>query len=107
MIASPLAEKHYGSARKRFLQSSIERFLDREFPRTFGPVIRHKLAEHLVALVDLGVDKGIDPLATSLVAHCGGHLFSTGGQFIEDRDVKVSIDRHGQGTWDRRSAHGQ
>jgi uncharacterized protein DUF1670 len=52
MIASPLAERHYGSARKRFLQSSIERFLDNEFPRTFGPVIRHKLAQHIVALVD-------------------------------------------------------
>ena len=52
MIVSPLAERHYGSARKRFLQSSIERFLDSEFPRTFGPVIRHKLAQHIVALVD-------------------------------------------------------
>jgi hypothetical protein len=37
---------------KRFLQSSIESFLDREFPRTFGPVIREKMAEKIVALVD-------------------------------------------------------
>ena len=52
MIASPLAERHYGSARKRFLQSSIEHFLDREFPRTFGPVIRQKIAQQIVVLVD-------------------------------------------------------
>lgn len=52
MIAQPQAQKHFGSARKRFLQSSIELFLDREFPRTFGPVIRGKMAEKIVDLVD-------------------------------------------------------
>jgi hypothetical protein len=52
MIAQPQAQKHFGSAQKRFLQSSIESFLDREFPRTFGPVIREKMAEKIVALVD-------------------------------------------------------
>lgn len=52
MIAQPQAQKHFGSAQKRFLQSSIERFLDREFPRTFGPVIRQKMAENIVDLID-------------------------------------------------------
>jgi len=52
MIERPQAQKHYGSAGKRFLQSSIESFLDREFPRTFGPVIRQKIAEKIVALVN-------------------------------------------------------
>jgi hypothetical protein len=52
MISRPQAQKHFGSARKRFLQFSIERFLDREFPRTFGPVIRQKMAEKIVDLVD-------------------------------------------------------
>ncbi len=52
MIAPPQSQKHFGSARKRFLQSSIESFLDREVPRTFGPVIRHKLAEKIVELVN-------------------------------------------------------
>jgi len=52
MIQQPQAQKHFGSARKRFLQSSIESFLDREFPRTFGPVIRQKMAEKIVDLVD-------------------------------------------------------
>ena len=52
MISCPQAQKHFGSAVKRFLQSSIERFLDREFPRTFGPVIRQKMAEKIVDLVD-------------------------------------------------------
>lgn len=52
MIQQPQAQKHFGSARKRFLQSSIENFLDKEFPRTFGPVIRQKMAEKIVDLVD-------------------------------------------------------
>jgi hypothetical protein len=52
VIAQPQAQKHFGSAQKRFLQSSIERFLDREFPRTFGPVIRQKMAEKIVDLID-------------------------------------------------------
>jgi len=52
MIAPPQSQKHFGSAQKRFLQSSIEAFLDREFPRTFGPVIRQKLAERIVDLVN-------------------------------------------------------
>jgi hypothetical protein len=52
MISQPQAQKHYGSARKRFLQSSIESFLDQEFPRTFGPVIRQKMAEKIVDLVN-------------------------------------------------------
>jgi len=51
MIEQPQSQKHFGSARKRFLQSSIESFLDSEFPRTFGPVIRQKIAEKIVDLV--------------------------------------------------------
>jgi len=52
MISRPQAQKHFSSARNRFLQSSIERFFDQEFPRTFGPVIRQKMAEKIVDLVD-------------------------------------------------------
>jgi hypothetical protein len=52
MIAQPQAQKRFGSAKKRFLQSSIEIFLEQEFPRTFGPVIRQKMAEKIVDLVD-------------------------------------------------------
>lgn len=52
MIPEPQPKKHFRSAQKRFLQSSIERFLDNEFPRTFGPVIRQKLAQKIVELVD-------------------------------------------------------
>lgn len=52
MIGPPQSQKHFGSAQKRFLQSSIETFLDRELPRTFGPVIRQKLAERIVDLVN-------------------------------------------------------
>jgi hypothetical protein len=52
MIPQPQPEKHFRSAQKRFLQSSIERFLANEFPRTFGPIIRRKMAQSIVELVD-------------------------------------------------------
>jgi hypothetical protein len=52
MIPQPQPEKHFGSARRRFLQAAIERFLQTEFPRTFGPIIRQKLAEKIVELVN-------------------------------------------------------
>jgi hypothetical protein len=51
MIEQPQSQKHYGSAKKRFLQASIESFLDQEFPRTFGPVIRQKISEKIVELI--------------------------------------------------------
>jgi hypothetical protein len=52
MIGKPQAQKHFSSAKKRFLQSSIANFFNKEFPRTFGPVIRQKMAEKIVELVD-------------------------------------------------------
>jgi len=52
MIEQPQPQKHFGSAQKRFLQSSIESFLDREFPKSFGPIILQKLAEKIVDLVN-------------------------------------------------------
>ena len=57
MITKPQSQKHYGSATKRFLQASIENFLDREFPRTFGPVIRQKMSEKIVDLVEQQLPK--------------------------------------------------
>lgn len=44
--------KHYSSARRRFLSSSIEQFLETEFPRTFGPVIRRKMSEKILDLIE-------------------------------------------------------
>jgi len=52
MIPQPQAQKHYGSANRRFLHSSIENFFNTEFPKIFGPVIRHKIAEKIVQLVN-------------------------------------------------------
>lgn len=52
MIPQSFATKHFSSARRRFLESSIERFLDREFPKTFGPLIRQRMAQEIVELVD-------------------------------------------------------
>jgi hypothetical protein len=52
MISKPLSQSRYSSAKKRFLQASIENFLDREFPRTFGPIIRQKISEKIVELVE-------------------------------------------------------
>jgi hypothetical protein len=52
MIKPPLSHGRYNSARQRFLQSVIEQFFAREFPRFFGPVMRQKLSEQLLAIFD-------------------------------------------------------
>jgi hypothetical protein len=52
MIDKPQSQKHFGSARKRFLQASIEDFLKSQFPVFFGSWIRQKAAEKIVALID-------------------------------------------------------
>jgi len=52
MIPQTYAVKHYKSASKRFLQASIDQFLEREFPRLFGPFIREKIAQNIMKLVN-------------------------------------------------------
>ena len=46
------AQKHYHSAHKRLLQARIAQFFDVNFPKFFGPVIRDRIAEELLALIE-------------------------------------------------------
>jgi hypothetical protein len=48
----PWYVKVYTSARQRFLAASLERFLERQCPKMLGPLLLHKLVEHLVKLVE-------------------------------------------------------
>jgi hypothetical protein len=52
MIEPSGHQKHYASARRRFLQVSIVQFLNQEFPQQFGPIMCRKVAQELVALVE-------------------------------------------------------
>ena len=52
MIPPSTHVKHYASAKKRFLEASIVRFFEREFPKLFGPTMARKIAQELVTLVD-------------------------------------------------------
>lgn len=52
MIEQSYAVKHYTSAHKRLLEASIAQFFDRNFPRFFGPEIRDRIAQELIALVE-------------------------------------------------------
>jgi len=44
--------KHYASARRRFLQTSIQQFLQVQCPKLFGSLLAQKLAEKLVELIE-------------------------------------------------------
>lgn len=44
--------KRYSSAKDRFLKEVIMNFFLNEFPKLFGPVIREKLADELIALFE-------------------------------------------------------
>jgi hypothetical protein len=44
--------KRYSSAKARFLKPVIMNFFSSEFPKLFGPIIREKLADELIALFE-------------------------------------------------------
>ena len=52
MIEPSRYVKHYASAKHRFLQASIVKFFQREFPLLLGPAMYQRIAQELVALVD-------------------------------------------------------
>ena len=50
MIKPPDHVKRYRSAKERFLKPAIMQFFAREFPKLFGPFMREKIADELLAL---------------------------------------------------------
>lgn len=52
MIKEPDSVKRYRSAQQRFLKPVLMTFFARECPKLFGPIIREKLAEELIALFE-------------------------------------------------------
>jgi hypothetical protein len=52
MIPPRQSVKHYASARRRFLQPSIQRFLQSQCPKLLGPLLVERLAEKLAELVE-------------------------------------------------------
>ena len=52
MIRPPDSVKRYSSAKERFFKPVIMNFFARECPRFFGPVLREKIAEELLALFE-------------------------------------------------------
>lgn len=57
MIPASFRQKQYSSAKERFLRPAIVNFFRREFPKLFGPVMRVKLADEIMQIVnDLNID---------------------------------------------------
>jgi len=52
MIKKPDCHNRYHAAKDRFLKSSITSFFARELPKFFGPVMREKVADELVTIID-------------------------------------------------------
>jgi hypothetical protein len=52
MITPPKHEKMYSSAETRFLQGALDNFFKREFPKFFGPILREKLVNELIKILD-------------------------------------------------------
>jgi hypothetical protein len=51
MTQASYGEKHYRSAKARYLGAIMEEFFKREFPHLFGPIVRVKIAQELMAIV--------------------------------------------------------
>jgi hypothetical protein len=52
MMKTPQGQKHYRSARARYLGPIFDEFFKREFPSLFGPVVRAKIAQELLDIVN-------------------------------------------------------
>lgn len=51
MIKAPDCRKRFDSAKVRFLQAALNHFFKREFPKLLGPILRNKLIEELIKLL--------------------------------------------------------
>lgn len=52
MITPPKYVKMYSSAETRFLRGALDNFFKREFPKFFGPILRKKLVDELIEILD-------------------------------------------------------
>jgi len=51
MIKAPDCRKRFDSAKARFLEPALDNFFKREFPKLLGPILRRKLVEELIKLL--------------------------------------------------------
>jgi hypothetical protein len=51
MIKAPDCHKRFDSAKARFLAPALDNFFKREFPKLLGPILRRKLVEELIKLL--------------------------------------------------------
>ena len=51
MIKAPDCIKRFHSAKARFLEGALNNFFKREFPKLLGPILRRKLVEELIRLL--------------------------------------------------------
>jgi hypothetical protein len=51
MIRSPDCRRRFQPVKARFLQGALNNFFKREFPKLLGPILRNKLVEELVKLL--------------------------------------------------------
>jgi hypothetical protein len=51
MIKAPDCIKRFDSAKARFLEGALNNFFKREFPKLLGPILRTKLVEELIKLL--------------------------------------------------------
>lgn len=52
MIQTPDYVKHFNSAKVRFLKGALNHFFRREFPKLLGPILREKLIDELIDILD-------------------------------------------------------
>ena len=52
MIKSPDCEKRFNSAKVRFLKGALDNFFQREFPKLIGPILRDKLTDELIKILE-------------------------------------------------------
>jgi hypothetical protein len=53
MIKAPDGLKRFSSAKARFLEGALNTFFKREFPKLLGPILRRKLVDELIKMLQI------------------------------------------------------
>ena len=52
MIRNPDHVRRFSSAKLRFVKGALNNFFQREFPKLLGPILRERLVEELIKIID-------------------------------------------------------
>ena len=87
------------------LAVAAEAFVERAHRLLFALLDHGEDDIGLTALLQLALEELIYPIHLALTLVVGLDRLAPGWELVDDGDIEIAIEGHGERTWDRRSAH--